>query len=260
MLLFVMFPDVDNYLCARNFCSHSPPELFCTNATVSPFPVALSSRLDIQGNRAACFQAQRVEHDQTVWVWWMKHVLRTNPGEPQFPGRPQRIIKKKSGHIIITRVLFLTVLQLDVRHQSPTAAARRADPNAGRKRGTTLLPPCPRHARLPAPHWTGNTLSLEARGLQVRFPPGAILWRSCMLHFCQRNSHPVSFLPSEVTAHPVVQGKHGYTGYTHFFFIQHWVYLFSIPSDAHHSVVSAKPSGQISFHRMVRAWPTLCCM
>lgn len=63
----------------------------------------------------------------------MERVLRTNPREPQFPGRPQCIIKKKSGHIIITRVLFLTVLQLDVRHQSPTAAAWRADPNAGRK-------------------------------------------------------------------------------------------------------------------------------
>lgn len=99
----------------------------------------------------------------------MKRVLRTNPGEPQFPGRPQRIIKKKSGHIIITRVLFLTVLQLDVRHQSPTAAARRADPNAGRKRGTTLLPPCPRRARL-APHWTGNTLSLESKRVAGSIP------------------------------------------------------------------------------------------
>lgn len=135
----VIFPDVDKYLCARNLVSLSTGVIF---AQAPPFPVALRLRLDIQGNRAAYFQVQRVEHDQTVWVWWMKRVLRTNPGEPQFPGRPQRIIKKKSGHIIITRVLFLTVLQFDVRHQSPTAAARRADPNTGRKRGTALLPPC----------------------------------------------------------------------------------------------------------------------
>lgn len=91
----------------------------------------------------------------------MKRVLRTNPGEPQFPGRPQHIIKKKSGHIIITRVLFLTVLQLDVRHQSPTAAAQRADPNAGRKHGTTLLPPCPRRARLPGAALDGEHICLE---------------------------------------------------------------------------------------------------
>lgn len=138
----------------------------------------------------------------------MKRVLRTNPGEPQFPGRPQRIIKKKSGHIIITRVLFLTVLQLDVRHQSPTAAARRADPDAGRepRHGFAAASPashaltaasldgerdgsferigprdpcehtdaqknCVAACRLRGGLFTANVE--QGRGMQVRFPPGA---------------------------------------------------------------------------------------
>ncbi len=68
--------------------------------------------------------------------------------------------EKKSGHIIITRVLFLTVLQLDVRHQSlqqqPREPLRLTD---WQKMGCCSLPSCTYYAHLAIPCWTENTFS-----------------------------------------------------------------------------------------------------
>lgn len=48
----------------------------------------------------------------------MKCVFRTNPREPQFPGRPWCVIKRSQGTSPSLVSYFSTVLQLDVRHQS----------------------------------------------------------------------------------------------------------------------------------------------
>lgn len=65
--------------------------------------------------------------------------------------------KKKSGHITITCVLFLTVLQLDVRHQSLQQQPR--EPLWRLKMGFCLLPSCTHYAHLAIPCQKGKIIS-----------------------------------------------------------------------------------------------------
>lgn len=260
MLLFVIFSDV-NYLCARNLGSLSTGVIF---AQAPPFPVALSLRLDIQGNRAAYFQVLRVEHDQTVWVWWMKRVLRTNPGEPQFPGRPQRIIKKRSQGTSSSLVSYFSPycsLMWDIRalqrrpgEPIPTLAedavllccrlaciARAYRRLLGRGLDSTQA--CRiRTAWCRLQDCSSTTNVGQARGMQVRFPLGVIL--VCFLFTEQGHCTPKSAQSTRI--YPIV-----FKSLTS-----------QSTSDALHSVVSASQVVRPSFigcwghcpHRAVSNW------
>lgn len=65
--------------------------------------------------------------------------------------------KRKSGHITITCVLFLTILQLDVRHQ--TLQHQPREPLWRLTENGMLVPSCTHYGHLAIPQWKANIIS-----------------------------------------------------------------------------------------------------
>lgn len=90
---------------------------YLTYTTISSYPIALSCTLIFVETEQRLPSAEN-----GAWLDYLSVVnevcLKNKPRGASIPRTSLVHHKKKSGHIIITRVLFLTVLQLDVRHQS----------------------------------------------------------------------------------------------------------------------------------------------